>query len=411
MLARPAEAEETSGISGDIFGKRGGYIHGFLSVAEQWTDNLFYTPDDTKSDFVTFVSPGIRLSLPGTKEELLTVAGSTTAPGGVSFGRMVAGGGRSFQAYLSYTPEFEFYAENTDEEITTHLANGLLSWRLRSGLALELIDQFTVGYQDYDEGLSMSRDEYTSNLVGFDVLYPVGSRLDLRFDYKHYQVAYDAAAEADRNRTDQSLSAYLFYKVRSKLSVFVQYQWIDIEYDMDSGAIGDSVDQRWFGGFSWDISAKSSGTVKIGNGEKEFDDPARESESDIVFEAQIEHDFTPKTSAYLRAYRRQEETTIETADYTLTQFVEMGLAQQMTYRIQATLDLDYTLEEYNGGVVVVGNPRQRDDHTYSATAGLNYAPRGWLSFGLEYGYQERDSNFDAYDYSAHRVLLRITGAI
>jgi hypothetical protein len=95
----------------------------------------------------------------------------------------------------------------------------------------------------------------------------------------------------------------------------------------------------------------------------------------------------------------------------LTQFVEIGLAQQMTYHILATLDLYYTLDEYKGSVFVAGDPRQRDDQTYSATAGLNYAPRGWLSFGLEYGYEERDSNFDAYDYSVHRVLLRITGAI
>lgn len=150
-------AEEDSGISGDIFGKRGGYVHGVLSVAEEWTDNLFYDSDDTQSDFVTYVSPGIRLSIPGTKEELLTVDGSTTAPGGMAFGRMDVGGGRRFQAYLSYAPEFEFYADNSDEDTTTHLANGLLSWRLRSGLALELIDQYTVGYQDYDKGLSISR--------------------------------------------------------------------------------------------------------------------------------------------------------------------------------------------------------------------------------------------------------------
>jgi polysaccharide biosynthesis protein VpsM len=410
-LPGQAEAEEASEISGDIFRKRGGYIHGFLSVAEQWTDNLFYTPNNTESDFVTFVSPGIRLSLPGTKEELLTVAGSTTAPGGMSFGRMNVGGGRNFQAYLSYSPEFEFYAENTDQDISTHLANGLLSWRPRSGLALELIDQFTVGYQEYDEGLSISRDEYTSNLVGFDVLYPVGSRLDLRVDLQNYQIAYDATEDADRDRTDQSLSAYVFYKVRSKSSVFVEYQRIDIEYDLDSGRIGDSVDQQGLGGFRWDFTAKSNGAVKIGIGEKEFNDPALETASDIVFEAQIEHCFTPKTSVSFRGYRRQEETTIETTDYTLTQFVGLGLAQQMTYRIQATLDLDSIIEEYKGGVVVAGDPRQRDDETYSVTAGLNYAPRGWLSFGLEYGYKKRDSNFDEFDYTANRVLLRITGAI
>ena len=311
-------AEEDSGISGDIFGKRGGYVHGVLSLAEEWTDNLFYDSDDTQSDFVTYVSPGIRLSIPWTKEELLTVDGSTTAPGGMAFGRMDVGGGRRFQAYLSYAPEFEFYADNSDEDTTTHLANGLLSWRLRSGLALELIDQYTVGYQDYDKGLSISRDEYSSNLLGFNVSYPVGTKLELRGGYQHYQIDYDAQEDADRARTDQSLSGYVFYRVGSKSSVFIQYQWIGIDYDLNAGQIEDSVDLQWFGGFRWDITAKSGGAVKIGYGEKDYDDQALGSQSEIVYEAQIDHNFTPKTSASLRAYRRQEETTIETADYTLT---------------------------------------------------------------------------------------------
>jgi hypothetical protein len=404
-------AEKDSGISGDIFGKRGGYVHGFLSVAEEWTDNLFYAQDDTESDFVTYVSPGVRLSIPGAKEELLAVDGSTTAPGGMAFGRMDVGGGRRFQAYLSYAPEFEFYADNSDEDTITHLANGLLSWRLRSGVTLELIDQFTVGYQDYDKGLSISRDEYSSNLAGFGLLYPVRSKLELRVGYQHYQLGYDAREDADRDRTDQSLSGYVFYRVGSKSSLFIQYQWIDIDYDLDNGQIEDSVDQQWFGGFRWDITAKSSGAVKIGYGEKDYDDQALGSESEIVYEAQIDHNFTPKTSASLRAYRRQEETTIETTDFNLTQFIGVGFSQQLTYRILATVDLDHTLDEYKGGAVDVYDRRQRDDNTYTATVGLNYAPRGWLSFGLAYGYEERDSNFEEFDYSANRVLFRITGAL
>jgi hypothetical protein len=410
-LQGPAAAEEKSGISGEIFGKQGGYIHGFLSLAEQWTDNLFYAPDDTQSDFVTSVSPGIRLSVPGTKKELLSLSGSTTAPGGMAFGRRGMESGRGLQAYLSYTPKFEFYADNSDENTVTHLAKGLLAWRMRSGLTLEVIDQYTVGYQDYDKGVSASRDEYASNLAGFNVLYPVGSRLNLRFDYQQYHITYDAADDDDRDRADQSLSVYVMYKVLSKSSVFVQYRTIDIQYDKDAGAIDDSVEQQWFAGFRWDITAKSSGSVKIGGGEKAFDDKALGTENEIVYEAVIDHYLTAKTSASLRAYRRQEETTIETTDYTLTQFVGLGLTQQMTYRIQASINLDYTSDEYQGGFVVAGDRRQRDDHRYSATFGLGYAPRRWLSLGLEYSYDKRDSNFDEFDYTANQVLFRITGAL
>lgn len=413
VVAAPAAvaALDEPGISGDIFGKGGGHIHGFLSIAEQWTDNLFYTPEDTQSDWVTYVSPGIRFSVPATKEALLSVDGSTAAPGGSSFGRSDVGTGRRFQAYLSYSPELEFYAGNSDENIETHLANGLVAWRMRSGLALELIDQFTIGYQDYDEGVSQSRDEYRSNLMGFNVLYPVGRKLALRFDYQNYQIAYDADTDADRDRTDNSLSAYAFYHVLPKSSVYVRYRWIDIDYDLDAGTIEDSHEQQWFGGFQWKMTAKSEGDVQIGYGRRMFDDRSLGDSSDVVLEAQIDHQFTTKTSAFLRAYRRQEETTIETTDYTLSQYAGLGLSQQLTYRIQFELGVDYTQDEYKGGNTVAGDSRQRDDQTYLVTAGLNYAPRGWLSFGLEYGHERRESNFNEYEYTNNRVMLRVTGAL
>jgi hypothetical protein len=411
LVVGAVAADRDSGIGGDIYGQRGGYVHGFITVAEQWTDNLFYTRDDTQSDFATFVSPGIRLALPGAKDELLTVDGSTTAPGGMSFGRFGVGSSRRFQAYLAYAPEFEFYADNPDEDTTTHSANGLLSWRMRSGLVLELIDQISLGYQNYDEGTLGLKDEFTSNLLGFDILYPVGTRLSLRVGYQNYVIDYDTVDNADRDRSDHSVSCYVFYNVGAKSSVFLQYQWIDIDYDLDKGQIEDSVDQQWFGGFRWEITAKSSGAVKIGYGEKEYDDRTQGAESEIVYEAQIDHNLTAKSSLSLRAYRRQEETTIETTDYTLTQFVGMGFSQQMTYRIQATLDFDYVLDEYRGGFVDTDDRRQRDDNTYTVTLGLNYAPRGWLSFGLEYGFEERESNFEVNNYTANRVLFRVTGAL
>jgi hypothetical protein len=406
-----AENLDESGISGEIFGKRGGHIHGFLSVAEQWTDNLFYTPDDTQSDWVTIVSPGIRLSIPGTKEALLSIDGSTTAPGGSSFGRRVVGTERRFQAYLSYSPEFEFYADNADENIETHLANGLVAWRLRSGLALELIDQFSIGYQDFNVGVSQSRDEYYSNLAGFNVLYPVGGKLALRFNFQKYQITYDEDEEADRDRTDNSLSGYALFHVLPKSSVYIRYRWTDIDYDTAGGAMDDSHEQQWTSGFRWEMTAKSEGDVQVGYSCRAFDNPSLRDISDIVLEAQIDHQFTAKTSAFLRAYRRQEETSIETTDYTLSNFAGLGLSQQVTYRIQFELSLDYLQDDYKGGRVVNGVLSQRDDQTYAVTTGLSYAPRGWLSFGLDYGYERRESNFDAFEYTNNRVMLQVTGAI
>src|SRR4030042_6646485 len=40
---------------GDVFGRRGGFVHPFLSVTEYFTDNVFYTNSNKRSDFATIL--------------------------------------------------------------------------------------------------------------------------------------------------------------------------------------------------------------------------------------------------------------------------------------------------------------------------------------------------------------------
>lgn len=74
-------------ISGDVFGRKGGYVHPFLSIAEYYTDNVFNANVDKKSDFITVISPGIWLTIPHIYEKLLDIDTSSMAPGGISLSR------------------------------------------------------------------------------------------------------------------------------------------------------------------------------------------------------------------------------------------------------------------------------------------------------------------------------------
>src|ERR1700690_692298 len=64
---------------------RGGYnIHPFISFSEYYTDNLFNTRDDKKSDFFTVLSPGVWLGFPWVKEAMPLTKTDTGSPGGLS---------------------------------------------------------------------------------------------------------------------------------------------------------------------------------------------------------------------------------------------------------------------------------------------------------------------------------------
>jgi polysaccharide biosynthesis protein VpsM len=398
-------------ISGDIYGKHGGYIHGYLSIAERWTDNLYYTPDDEESDSVTHVTPGIRLSLPGTKEDLLAISTATTSPGGLTFDRLVDPKNRRFQAYLAYSPDMEFYQDHTDENTVTHVANGLVRFRLRSKLTLEAYDRYTNGYEDYNIGRRSVRDDYQYNLLGLGADYNLTAKFSLRADYRNFLLDYDTAESDDRDRTDNSLSTALYYRVLSKTAVFAQFVFTDLAYDQEVAYQKDSIDQRYYGGVSWNITAKSRGQVKVGLGWRDYDDSSLASEERLIYEALIDHHFTPKTSLRLSAYRRQDESSIYSYDSVLTHYVRLGYLQKMTARIHGVLDLEYRNYQYEGDADAAGDPYDREDDIFAVIPAVRYAFNGWLSLGFEYRYEKRNSNIDYWDYTNNQVALRLTGAI
>ena len=412
IAAEPPNDSEAATISGDIFGKRGGYVHGYLSLGGRWTDNLFFTPDDTQSDFITLISPGIRFALPGTKEELLSISTSTTSPGGTVFDRVADPGNLGFQAFLSYAPEIEIYKNNTDQDTTTHLANGLARYRFRGGLALEAYNQYYNGYEGYDANNNrFTRGNYQSNIFGFNADYGLTEKTDLRVGYGNYRLDFKDAIDANRDRTDNSVLGRIAYRVRPKTSVFFQYSLVDVFYDQEVGSQKDSIDQRFYGGASWNFAAKSRGSVQIGLQNRNYNDSTITSENDFIYQAVIDHQFTPKTSLSFRGYRNQDETSISAYDYTLTHYARLGYLQQLTGRIRGTIDVEYRLDQYNGDFVAAGDPEEREDKSIALIPSIRYAFNGWLSMGLEYRYARRDSNIDFWDYTNNQFTIRITGAI
>ena len=255
-------------ISGDIFGKKGGYFHPFISIAERYEDNIFNTPDNEKDDFITVISPGIWLALPGTKKPQLDISTSTFTPGGLVQSRFRPETFRHYQTYLLYSAGLEKYADFSEQDITTHKLEGLFEYNFRGGLSIDVFDQFYRARLPQATLISNELDKYKTNLFDVTLSFDVTEKLALRADYTNYIVDYDAARNDPFDRTDNSLSGYIFFKFMPKTSAFVEYEFIDINYDRD--ILSDSIEHRFFGGIRWDVTGKSTGTIKAGYGKREF---------------------------------------------------------------------------------------------------------------------------------------------
>ncbi len=393
--SRPVTDEK--GISADIFGQKGGRFHPFLLLETIYTDNLFATDTDTRSDFITTIAPGIWFAFPANREKLLSIDTTTTSPGGLNLSRIKPAATRRYQTYFLYSPEFVMLSDYSKHNHVNHRAEGLLQYNLNSGLSFDLMDLFNERDEIAGNGITDTLYRYRDNLLDFITTYDAPSgKLQLQFDYSNYYLEYEDAAVTYRNREDNSFGISVFYKFWPKTSLFGEYGRSNI--DFDTRTITDSTENRYYAGVNWDITAKTRGTFKIGYMDKNFDSALVEDQDGFSFELQTQHNLTPKRAVQVNGYRKFHESDIATASSYLSTGIDIGLMQRFTEKWSGTLNVFY---EQNGYNVL-----DRDDDLYGLGAAVRFEPRKWLIFDLGYQHYNRDSNINFYDYRINEVFLR-----
>lgn len=404
-LQPPKPVIENHSINAGIFGKRSGLLRPFVSLTEYYTDNLFRTKDDKHSDFVTVLSPGILISVPGLKEIALTET-SNVSPGGFPSGRFVKRYPGRLQSYLFYAADMEFYSKHSSNNFVSHRAEGMLQYNFRGGLSIDLFNQFNKSYDDWGRGEFFTRDEYVSNLFSVVLSYEMSDKTLFRFDYSNYNLNFEDAQNSFRDRTDNYLSGYLFYKVQPRLALFGQYEFIDVSYQEDT--LSGSKEHNVYCGARWNISQKTTGYLKAGYSLREFDLPELKNEKGFLFEAHVDYKFTPKTSLRLAASRKNNETDISRADYIVSDNIRAAYVQKLTPKITANINLSYTDDRYKGTVTIDGVSKKLQDTYHKAGISLDYAMRQRLKMRLGYDYLRKNSNFDIFDYTANILFMKIS---
>jgi hypothetical protein len=411
-LSSDGGSPEPSGLSWDILGKKGKRIHASLSLTGVYTDNAYNSSVDEESDLSLYLSPEIWITFPRVRTKPQDIRStSSRSPGGMALSRSSPVIERRYQAHLIYRADIPVYSVNSPSDDTiSHRFGGGITYK-GNRFQLDVIDRFLISYEDRGTGISTAPsdvDEYKSNFFNTILSYDTRNRFRLRFDYSNYRIDYDDDRNAFRERTDNSYSAYVFYKLRPRTALFVQYNFIDIQYD-DNRSL-DSYEHNLFGGVQWDVTAKTKGLLKAGYGIKEFKNTG-EDDSNFLLETQVHYKFTPKTSFRFLAFSKTSETDVVQASHIISSGIEGEYQQMLTARITGLARLSYVNDEYSDDFTFGGQPGQRDDNTTQASIGLQYRMRRWLQGSLGYIYERRDSNFDYFDYTSNSIFLRITGSI
>jgi hypothetical protein len=392
--------------SATLYGS-GGYFHPFISVAAIYSDNIYNAPDNEIDDLNTVISPGLLLSYPGVQNvQGASFSTSNLTPGGLLTNREAKEYFQRFQTSLLYHADLENYDDFSNAEKDHHRVEGLFRFNLKGGLKFDLAGEYKDSADDFSGSTLL--DEYQSSLVDLQASFDLSRKTALTFGASGFQVDYETVVNDDRDRQDNTLSAGLSYRFRPKTTLFVEYQFIDIDYDLNT--FTDKKINLPSAGLKWNPTSRSTGEIEVGYRDWDYEDPALKSDGAFNFMLRAGHDFTPKTSLELFGVRRETESTIAGTNYILNYQFSLAYSQKLNSRFIIKLQGTYSQDQYEENPITVGPLTQkRDDKTYILSPSLEFLAVDWLVFNLSYGLAERDSNFDSFDFTTNTYLLRITG--
>jgi hypothetical protein len=399
--ASPFEQETAANRIGEIMGSKRGYIHPYVGIGEYYTDNLFNTESDRKGEFYTRITPGIWVMLPASRYPIRQIRTLNTAPGGMALSRFRSKASSRLQAYGGYQADILRHSRFTSEDHVNQRGEGFIRYNFRGGLSIQLLDVYELNHDAYNTGDSDTLDKFKSNLFNTVISYDISPKTYLEGEYGFYTLSYNQDRLQFRDRDDNSFALRGFYRFLPKTSALLEYNYITLDYDED--ILSDSDEHRVYLGLQWEQTDKSRWRLRVGVGDKDFDESGRDDATNLLAEIQFLHRFTPKTYVEILGSRTTNETDSLTTDYTISHRVLLRYYQRLTPRFLATAVISYENVDYEGDAAA----SDREDKRGTIGFDLKYTLTNWLAMSGGYSFVKRDSTNEESEYDRNNVYLNL----
>lgn len=306
--------------------------------------------------------------------------------------------------------EADFSATNEDDYTDWRLdANAHLQMDVRNSFDFNagLFSTREMRGTGFSQGgfLPTAPDEYEDTVLGASYQYGTNDsfgRLVLGVD--SYDKTYDnnRLTTRFRDREDDSWVGTFYLNISPRTDILFEYNATDVDYTTDptvAAGVGDSLDSDEsyaYVGMTWEATAKTTGTVKIGRGDKEFSDSDRVDADGTAWELALQWEPLTYSIFNISTTRGFGEATgvgnaLETENYTLN--------WQHTWSdfISTSLNIYSSDDEYLGST--------RVDDIDIASFRLDYSAQRWLDFYISVSRDERQSNFSTFEYEQNVVAL------
>ncbi|MFQ5455342.1 MAG: outer membrane beta-barrel protein [Nitrospirota bacterium] len=356
-------------------------VRPYITISGNVDDNVLRDNENEDSDIIVVYSPGIQFVLPIQRHKVS----------------------------LNYRGDFGRYSDFSSENYSDNQVRADMNIRYPGGLNLDLVDVYKKGHDARGAAQNVELDLFNTNVVTFEVGYRLGEKSNLKIGYSNLFLDYKDSRNDFRDRGDNSVGASIFYKIFSKTSVLFEYDFTTVSFDKKIGTDNrDSIIQRIYVGTTGDITAMTSGTIRFGYEDKNFDDGTKSDFKGGTVSGDISHKFSPYCLLSLHLERGTKESNIENQNYYVTTGVGLNLDHKINSMLEVSLMGTFGRDKYPEESIINGITERREDDTFKLGIVGNYQIQRWINASLGYNYIKRDSVFDTLDYTDNLYTLNIS---
>lgn len=346
-----------------------------LSLAGRYDDNFRAVENNAESSFISRLSPSFVFGVEGAKS-----------------------------AYeLTYRAESDtFYSSPEDDNTDHHLTlNAGYEFNARHRLALDL------GYHKVEETASEEQhlDNDRSTISNVGGVYTFGARsaraqVDIAADYQELRFQNADHVNADRERNTTALSSTLYYALVPKTKALVETRHTLFDYLSNQNL--DSQNTAVLGGISWDATAKTNGSFRVGGERKTFDNGNQPDLSGSLWE--LGATWKPRTYSVFDLTARQGiDEGSSGASAIEAQSATLSWKHQWRERFSSDFSYTWSNEQYENV--------EREDRLERIGIGATYKMNRWLDLKAGYKHTENDSSAAGESYRRNLFELGVDASL
>lgn len=367
-------------------------LHPHMGVAQMYTDNVFRTNGNRVSDFVTTLAPGIQAQLP-------------------------FAGFHSF--IIDYRTNIQYFSRSPSNDVQDQTASGGFKFDFPGGLKVDLQGEHKLGHDPRGSAVDnvntqgLGVNKWTANGFAGQAEY-VGAQSSVRLNVRTIHWDYlNNGLSPSRDRLLNNAVLTFSRNVTGKTSLLVNVGALQSIYDQNKNL--DNVIYTISGGGTWNVTDLTSGEILVGYQNVQFSRAqvsqpppldeftrVKDNYANFYFMGRLNWQATPLLKITFQPYRTiQQVVSAGSLFFTVT---GANLTARHELTDDTTLDLNLGFEQDKFQSSVSGGS-DRTDYMKNVSIGMTYRAVKWVGLGIQYIYEDRNSNQTPFTYQANTVML------